>query len=93
MRVKCYEPDDVGAQRGKDEGHLRDVEKCEKQKRIRQEATSNDKLRVPANIQERVRTSTSCLRLPNSQQLLWVSSGQPMPLESGHEETCDRSEE
>src|ERR1700719_663396 len=52
VRVKGYNPDNIGAQRGENEGHLDDVEKSEKQKSIRQKAPPDDELSIPANVQE-----------------------------------------
>src|ERR1700730_6042122 len=82
VRVKGYEPHDVGAHRRENERYLRDVEKSEKQKSIRQEAPPDNELSMPANVQERVRPATGCLRLPDGQKLLRTPSGQAMPLKS-----------
>ena len=90
--VQSYEPHDVSAHRGENEGYLRDVEKSEEQNSIRQEAAPDDELSMPPEVQEGVRPPAGCLRLPNRQKLLRTSSGQTMPLESGHEKAYDGSE-
>jgi hypothetical protein len=92
VRVKGYEPHDVGAHRGENESHLRDVEKSEKQKSVRQEAPADNELSMPANVQERVRPATGCLRLPDCQKLIRTPSGQAMPLKSCNEEARHSSE-
>jgi hypothetical protein len=92
VRIKSYEPHDVGAHRRENESHLDDVEKSEKQERIRQEAAPDDELSVSANVQERVSPATGCLRLPNCQKLLWTPGGQAIPLKSGNEEAHHSSE-
>lgn len=92
MRVKGYEPHDIGAHRGENERYLGNVEKSEKQNSIRQEAAPDDELSMPRDVQEGVRPPASCLRLPDRQKLLRTSSGQPMPLKSCNEEAYNRAE-
>ena len=92
MRVKGYSPDHIGAQRGENESHVHDVEKGEKQESIRQKAAPDYELSMSADVQQRVRSSTGRLRLPDPQQLFRASSGQPMPLKSRNEDTYNRTE-
>ena len=90
MRVKGYEPDHVGAQRGENESDVHYVEKSEKQKGVRQKAAPDDELSMSTEVQERVRVSRGCPRLPNLQQLFGASRRQPMALKSCHNKTDDR---
>ena len=93
VRVKGYEPDHIGAQRGENEGHVHYVEQSEKQKSVRQKAAPDDELSMSAEVQERVRSSIEGLRLPNLQQLFGASRRQPTALKSCHNKTDDRAKE
>src|SRR5260370_3526508 len=85
--VKGDGPDQVGAYGGENESHPSDVEKGETQKSIGQEATPDDELKIPADVQQRVRRSTVCLRLPDSQVSFRTSASELVSLEPDREET------
>src|SRR5215472_17184982 len=93
MSIKRDRPNQVGAQRGENQHHVRNIEQREKQKKIGQEAAPHDEFSVAAEIQKRIRPPTLRLLLPDSQELLRTSIGQPMPLKSGHQEAQNRSKD
>jgi len=89
VRVKGYEPDHIRSQRGENEGDVDYVEKSKKHKSVRQKTAPDNELSMSTEVQEWVRASRSCPRLPNSQQLFGASRRQPMALKSCHKKTHD----
>ena len=89
--IKSNHPNHIRTYCRRNQEPVHDVEKSKKQKDVRQEATPDDELSMPPQVQERVRTAIVSFVVPYFQILFWMRAGQLMTLQSGREKTRDRT--
>ena len=92
-RVQRDGPHQVCSYRTENERNIHYVKKREEQEGVRKKASANNELRMPAEIQKRIRRPPFCVGLPDFQKLLGTLGGKAMPLPTCREETCDCSKE